>query len=328
MRYTAVLDANVLVPNALADLLLRLAERGFYRPLWSNEILAEVLRTVVKVHPDIEPARIENRLRQMGEAFLDACVTGWEPLVPGLQLPDVRDRHVLATAIGGRADAIVTANLKDFPACALDPHEISTIHPDEFLLDQFDLRPAEVTTVIVEQANARRRPPTTPAHDAHRTAGHPRPLRRAAPIRRQTETVRAARDIVTTKGPPGTSRPDAPGVRVQHTNQDSRRIQVPALEEVALDLLEDLRRPVRPEQAAGGHRGEQVGDLDAVQDVGVEHDDVAGHGPHLPVVEPEFLGLLRHRGQRRIGLGVGTVPIGQDVDQSQPAVRADHVERG
>lgn len=92
--YTVVLDANVLVPYALTDLLLRLAEQQFFRPLWSEEILAEVSRTIRGLRPDIDLTRISHRLHTMNAAFDDACVRGWAPLVAGLELPDTRDRHV------------------------------------------------------------------------------------------------------------------------------------------------------------------------------------------------------------------------------------------
>ena len=42
----------------------------------------------------------------------DCLVTGYEPLIPALTLPDSDDRHVLAAAIVGRCDVIVTQNLK------------------------------------------------------------------------------------------------------------------------------------------------------------------------------------------------------------------------
>ncbi len=58
---------------------------------------------------------------QMREAFDDAMVTGWEELEPGIRLPDQDDRHVVAAAIRGGAQAIITANVKDFPAAALQP---------------------------------------------------------------------------------------------------------------------------------------------------------------------------------------------------------------
>jgi hypothetical protein len=46
---------------------------------------------------------------------VDALVTGYEDLIPGLHLPDPNDRHVLAAAIRGQADVIVTMNLRDLP---------------------------------------------------------------------------------------------------------------------------------------------------------------------------------------------------------------------
>jgi hypothetical protein len=111
-RYTAVLDACVLVPIALADTLLRVAEKGLYRPLWSGRILAEAQAATEEIHPGIDTAK---RFAQMREAFDDALVSGWEELEGGLSLPDQDDRHVLAAAIRGGAQAIITANAKDFP---------------------------------------------------------------------------------------------------------------------------------------------------------------------------------------------------------------------
>ncbi len=62
-----------------------------------------------------------------------AVVSGHESLISSLTLPDPDDRHVLAAAIHGGASVIVTANLKDFPAEALSPHQIVAQAPDEFI---------------------------------------------------------------------------------------------------------------------------------------------------------------------------------------------------
>ena len=80
-------------------------------------------------------------LRHLRQAVVDWEVpnTAWRPLVEGLGLPDPKDRHVLAAAIAGHADRIVTANLKDFPQEVLDQHGIEAIHPDAFLINQWDL---------------------------------------------------------------------------------------------------------------------------------------------------------------------------------------------
>ncbi|QAY68647.1 PIN domain-containing protein [Xylanimonas protaetiae] len=160
-HFAAVLDANVLVPVALADTLLRLAERELFRPVWSERILDEVRRAMRAVRPDLGPSRIESRLRAMNEVFDDACVRGWEPLVPGLELPDPDDRHVVAAAIRSHAELVVTRNLDDFPDTALAPLGIHALSPDEFLLDQLDLDPNSTLAVIAEQASAMRRPPAS-----------------------------------------------------------------------------------------------------------------------------------------------------------------------
>ncbi|WP_374928213.1 PIN domain-containing protein [Kytococcus sedentarius] len=140
-RFTAHLDACVLVPMALADLLLRLAERELYRPLWSTEILDEVVRAVHVVHPSLPDGLVERRVKQMDTAFPDASVTGWEHMVGSLGLPDPDAEHVAAAAIVGRADLIVTHNVKDFPPAVMSGLEIEVQTPDTFLLNQLDLAP-------------------------------------------------------------------------------------------------------------------------------------------------------------------------------------------
>lgn len=159
--FSAVLDANVLVPIRLVDTLLRLAERDLFRPLWTAKILEEARRALVKVHPDLDPARIDARFRSMNEMFEGACVTGWEPLVEGLKLPDPDDRHVVAAALRGGAETIVTANLVDFPKDSLEPLGLHAVTPDEFLLDALDLDEADTLATLDDQVTALRRPPMT-----------------------------------------------------------------------------------------------------------------------------------------------------------------------
>jgi predicted nucleic acid-binding protein len=161
-RYAVVLDACVLVPVALVDTLLRIAERDLYRPLWSDRIFAEATDAIVEIHPDIPPEQIARRFASMDETFEDARVDGWENLEQTVTLPDPDDRHVVAAAMCGRADAIVTANIRDYPSDVLKPLHIEVIHPDNFLLDQLDLAPRIVLDVLREQAAHTRQPALTP----------------------------------------------------------------------------------------------------------------------------------------------------------------------
>jgi predicted nucleic acid-binding protein len=158
--YAALLDACVLVPNALCDTLLRLAEHGFYRPLWSQRILDEVHFAVLAARPDLTETRIASRIAAMAAAFDDASVTGWEPVCAGLDLPDPDDRHVLAAAIAGGAQSLVTFNTKDFPDTSLRGNDVEVVHPDEFLLDQLDLHPGLALRVLTEQARDLSNPPS------------------------------------------------------------------------------------------------------------------------------------------------------------------------
>lgn len=161
-RYAVVLDACVLVPVTLADTLLRIAERDLYRPLWSARIVAEAIDAIVEIHPNIPLDQVQRRFAAMDEAFEDARVGGWENLEATVALPDPDDRHVVAAAVRGRSDAIVTANVRDYPPEILGPLQIEIIHPDDFLLDQFDLAPRIVLDVLREQADHTRQPALTP----------------------------------------------------------------------------------------------------------------------------------------------------------------------
>ena len=158
-RPTALLDANVLYPAGLRDLLLRLADRYLYAPLWSADIHAEWMRSLLADRPDIDPSVPERTRAVMDGHFPDAVITGYETLAAALHLPDPDDRHVLAAAIHGGADAIVTRNLRDFPADRLAPHRIAALPPDAFIADLFESDPETALLAIRGHRAALRRPP-------------------------------------------------------------------------------------------------------------------------------------------------------------------------
>lgn len=144
----ALLDANVLVPIALTDLLLEAAEAGLYAPRWSAAVHDEWMRTVLRLRPDLTADRVDRRRREMDRQFPEALVGGYEPLVAGLGLPDPDDRHVLAAAIHAKATVIVTFNLADFPAEILAPYRMATAHPDVFVVGLFDGASAAASRVF------------------------------------------------------------------------------------------------------------------------------------------------------------------------------------
>lgn len=150
-----LLDACVLIPAALRDTLLRAENAGLYQLRWSERILAEVERNLAGLTDSRRAQRLVATLRV---AFPEAAVAGFEPLIARMTNAP-KDRHVLAAAIVGGAQLIVTANLRDFPPSALAPFGIAARAPDAFLLDIFERDPAIMAQLVVEQSAATRYPP-------------------------------------------------------------------------------------------------------------------------------------------------------------------------
>jgi len=162
-RYTAILDANVLYPNLLRDLLLSMASAGLYHARWTSQINDEWTRNLVANKPEVAP-KIALLLELVNQAVPDCLVENYASLIDSLVLPDPDDRHVLAAAIAGHADAIVTINLNDFPEEVLAQHGIEAQHPDDFVMNQLELRPFEALEVI-KRVRARMRNPARSSAD-------------------------------------------------------------------------------------------------------------------------------------------------------------------
>ncbi len=146
--YTALPDANVLYPAPLRDLLLQLTVTDIFKAKWSAGIHREWIDSILRNEPHRDRAALERTRDLMDKATRDSLVAGYEPLTETLSLPDPKDRHVLAAAIVGRCDVIVTRNLKDFPSEALTPFHIEAQHPDEFLCNHLSLSPAVFCSAV------------------------------------------------------------------------------------------------------------------------------------------------------------------------------------
>lgn len=172
-EYVAVLDACVLVPAGVRDTLLRLAETPrLYVPKWSDEILAEVERTLTGKLGKT-PHQVGRLIGELRCVFPDALVKGSKSLERSLR-NHPKDRHVLAAAIRSSAQSIVTFNLRHFPAEVLREYDIDALHPDEFLLGQFCLNEALVISKFREQASAIRLTVEAQLRAFHETKALPR----------------------------------------------------------------------------------------------------------------------------------------------------------
>jgi predicted nucleic acid-binding protein len=157
--FTAFYDANVLYPAPLRDFLMHLALTGVYRARWSAQVHEEWKRNLLINRPELTREQLDRTSSLMDRAVPDGLVTGYEPLIEGLKLPDVDDRHVLAAAIKCNASIIVTFNLKDFPKDTLDAFDIEPLHPDEFIADLWDLEKAAVLEAAQQQRASLKNPP-------------------------------------------------------------------------------------------------------------------------------------------------------------------------
>lgn len=159
--YPVILDACVLYPARLRDLLMHLGIAGLYQPKWSHAIQDEWCRNLIANRPDIPSQALQRTVKLMNSALPDANVTGYKGLIKGLEMPDPHDRHVLAAAIRAKAEIIVTLNHKDFPPEVLRPFEIEALHPDVFISDLFDLNHALALEAVRRQRQSLKNPPMT-----------------------------------------------------------------------------------------------------------------------------------------------------------------------
>jgi hypothetical protein len=159
-RFTVILDACVLYSAPVRDLLLWMAAEDLFRPRWTEEIHKEWIRALLENRPDIDAARLDRLKNMMNSKFPDSEVTGYEPLIDALRLPDPKDRHVLAAAIVCNADAIVTFNVGDFPSASLSPYQVEAVDTDDFALSQIELSPSAITAAKNCRANLTRNPKT------------------------------------------------------------------------------------------------------------------------------------------------------------------------
>jgi predicted nucleic acid-binding protein len=163
MAYVAVLDANVLYPASLRDVLLRLAAEEFYDLRWSARILEETERNLA-ANGLMSSAQAERLVGVMREAFEGACADETAiAALEGAMTNDPKDRHVMAAAVAGEAQAVVTMNVSDFPEESAEPFGVEVMHPDEFLMVLFALNEGLVGDIVCRQAAALRRPPMSVA---------------------------------------------------------------------------------------------------------------------------------------------------------------------
>jgi predicted nucleic acid-binding protein len=175
-------DTNVLYPFSLMDLMLALSQDRIHTLLWSDRLLDEWERVIVR-----EQHRSPQAAAAIATAIRDYFPENRIPeadykhLLADLEGPDPDDLHHAAAAAAGRATTLITWNLADFPATTLGPLGITATDPDTYLCSLFERDPTEVTATLRRMATEKRRPPMTTGDllDALAHAGVPVFARRA-----------------------------------------------------------------------------------------------------------------------------------------------------
>ncbi len=156
-------DTNVLFPFSVMDLMLALTEDGVHEVLWSDALLDEWERVIVRQQRRSaeSAASITAVIR---EFFADSQVpaSSFAHMVDDMPSQDPDDRHHIAAAVAGNAEMIVTWNRSDFPAAPLRALCLRVVDPDEYLQELFSEVPDEVVATVVRLAEEKRRPPLTP----------------------------------------------------------------------------------------------------------------------------------------------------------------------
>lgn len=142
---------------------MSVAATGVYAAKWTRRIDEEWTRSL-EMRRKSPPGTFDFRRDQMRAACADWEILpeAWQPLESCITLPDPMDRHVLAAAIAGHADCIVTTNLKDFPTEILRPLAIEALHPDAFLVAQLDLDTLRVLPAFKGMRSRLKDPAYTP----------------------------------------------------------------------------------------------------------------------------------------------------------------------
>jgi len=156
-----VLDACVLYPAPIRDLLLNLAAEDLYSPKWSIRIHEEWIRNLLANRPDLEKTNLHRTQKLMDDAFPEAVVKNYSGLEEKLSLPDPDDNHVLAVAIKSRSTKIITFNLKDFPSKKLTPHHVKAVHPDSFIVNLIQSDEEKGQRAFLNQVVNLKNPPMT-----------------------------------------------------------------------------------------------------------------------------------------------------------------------
>ncbi len=153
-----VLDASVLYPEPIRSLLLWIAAQGALDPFWTERILDETRRNLLEERA-LSPEQWERLRAAMLASFPDAMLDQAAANAIEHEMPNhEKDRHVLAAAVAGNVELVVTNNLKHFKQADLKGVGVHVLNPDQFLCELLDASPSFVMEALENHAATMRNP--------------------------------------------------------------------------------------------------------------------------------------------------------------------------
>lgn len=159
----AFVDTSVLFPFSVMDLLLALSENAVHQVFWTEHLLTEWERVIVREHRRT-PETAASVVAAIRESFADSEITRarYEHLIDEMPGNDPDDRPHMAAAVAARVDVLVTNNLADFPAEALFERGVRVVDPDTYLCELLHDEAEELVVTVLRLASEKTRPPRTP----------------------------------------------------------------------------------------------------------------------------------------------------------------------
>lgn len=157
-RRQCVLDASVLYQELIRNLLLWVAAEGGLDPFWTERILDETRRNLIG-DGVLEPEQWERLRAAMLSAFPDAMLD--QPTADAIEheMPnDEKDRHVLAAAVAGNVELVITNNLRHFEQADLEEVGKQALSPDQLLRELLAVEPTVIHAAMQQLVTVMRIP--------------------------------------------------------------------------------------------------------------------------------------------------------------------------
>jgi predicted nucleic acid-binding protein len=157
-RLRCVLDASVLYQELLRNLVLWIAAEGGFDPFWTERILDETRRNLIR-DGILEPEQWERLRAAMLAFFPDAMLDQAAADAIERDMPnDEKDRHVLAAAVTGSAELVVTNNLRHFEQADLDKVGKRALSPDQLMCELLASESTVIQAAMEELVTVMRTP--------------------------------------------------------------------------------------------------------------------------------------------------------------------------